>query len=133
MNPTSKDGVFANEEYLLVFGVKGAAYDGVVIRFNVFAIFILQETLIEDLFRNFPLVYHHITASIVHPQTVSSKGLLVVQSDQDSITDEFHVINRCFLLETIHQFKSLVLLNFSICEFIQKDALRPTDAQYIRR
>lgn len=65
--PAPVDGVLADEEELLIFGVEGTTDDGITVWFYVFVVFVLQETLINHLLWHLALVYQHISAPIVYP------------------------------------------------------------------
>lgn len=133
MYPASIDGILANEKDFLILGAEWAADDGVVVGFDVAVVLVLQETLVDYFFRHFPLVYHHVPAAVVYPESVGAEGLFVVQSHKNTIRNELHVIDGRFLLETVHKLKWLILLHLTFGKLIDEDALGPTYAKHIRR
>jgi hypothetical protein len=133
MYPASIDGIFAYEEEFLILGVEGAANDGVVVRLDVAVVLVLEEALVDDLLGHLPLVYHHVPATVVHPQSVRAEGLLVVQGHQDALGNELHVIDGRLLLETVQKLKGLVLLHLTLDELVDEDALGPAHAEHVRR
>lgn len=77
--PASIDGIFTNEKQFFVLGVEGAANNCIIVGLDIFVIFILEKSLVDNFLRQFSLVNHHKSSSVVEPKAISAKSLLIIK------------------------------------------------------